>query len=452
MNNSPWLEQLNKNRVVNALEQDIATDLVVVGGGIAGMTTAYFLLKNTNKKVVLIEAGKIAHGATGHNAGQVLGRFEKPFHQIVAEYGKRLAIKAQDALEEAWDLLEEIMADAKLTVPLYKFNGYTGYSTEQEILSVLEQDYLNANAGLKKEQMLICAEAEFAQRIPQKYAKFYVLASPEKIQELLDTASPKYQGVGVMLTGCVNSALLVEELAGYLLKTHPERFKLYENSPVAKVVLDKDSVVLSVHQKLVLAKKVILCTNGFENINIINLAGNDIDNYFHAEVKGVVAYMAGFREESNKLPGAFAYYEGQRNQNEAPYFYLTRRPYHTYQEGKFNLVTIGGPETPLPENAKYEREFIYPEKAKLEIDRFIKTDLKPEMKEEINYKFFWHGLMGYTRTGLRLIGPDPDNKNILYNLGCNGIGILPSVYGAKRIAKFIMRKKLSPSVFDPKRI
>jgi glycine/D-amino acid oxidase-like deaminating enzyme len=48
--------------------------------------TAYMLLMHTSHKVTLIEAKRLAHGATGHNAGQVAAYFEKPFDEIVEEY------------------------------------------------------------------------------------------------------------------------------------------------------------------------------------------------------------------------------------------------------------------------------------------------------------------------------------------------------------------------------
>jgi glycine/D-amino acid oxidase-like deaminating enzyme len=110
---------------------------------------------------------------------------------------------------------------------------------------------------------------------------------------------------------------------------------------------------------------------------------------------------------------------------------------------------IGGPETRLPDYARYNSENTYPEEAKKGIDDFIKKTLKVDVKDNIQYRFFWHGLMGYTKNGLRMIGPDPCNKNLLYNLGCNGIGIIPSILGGKKIGQFIKGKKLRKSVFDP---
>ena len=41
-------------------------------------------------------------------------------------------------------------------------------------------------------------------------------------------------------------------------------------------------------------------------------------------------------------------------------------------------------------------------------------------------------------------------ENLFYNLGCNGIGILPSIAGSFRIAKLINNEVLEESIFDPK--
>jgi glycine/D-amino acid oxidase-like deaminating enzyme len=40
----------------------------------------------------------------------------------------------------------------------------------------------------------------------------------------------------------------------------------------------------------------------------------------------------------------------------------------------------------------------------------------------------------------------------MYNLGCNGVGILPSIYGAKRIAQLLAGETLGPSIFDIPRV
>ncbi|MEK7148249.1 MAG: FAD-binding oxidoreductase, partial [Patescibacteria group bacterium] len=81
-NNSPWLHQLRKDREPTKLIGDIKTDVAIVGGGIAGVSTAFFILRNTDKKVILLEGNRIGHGATGHNAGQIVSFFSRPFHDL----------------------------------------------------------------------------------------------------------------------------------------------------------------------------------------------------------------------------------------------------------------------------------------------------------------------------------------------------------------------------------
>ncbi|MDI9355183.1 MAG: hypothetical protein QM532_03265 [Cyanobium sp. MAG06] len=38
----------------------------------------------------------------------------------------------------------------------------------------------------------------------------------------------------------------------------------------------------------------------------------------------------------------------------------------------------------------------------------------------------------------------------MYNLGCNGVGIMPSIYGGERIVKILNKETLEESIFDPK--
>ena len=58
--------------------------------------------------------------------------------------------------------------------------------------------------------------------------------------------------------------------------------------------------------------------------------------------------------------------------------------------------------------------------------------------------------MGYMDGGVRVIGAHPDHPRLLYNLGCNGVGFLPSIYGGERMARILAGERLPPSIFDPR--
>ena len=64
-------------------------DVAIIGAGIAGVATAFFVLRSTSSSVLLIERDRVARGATGRNAGQLTTYFERPLYDIADEFGDR---------------------------------------------------------------------------------------------------------------------------------------------------------------------------------------------------------------------------------------------------------------------------------------------------------------------------------------------------------------------------
>ncbi len=452
-NNSPWLAQLNRTRPVVPLSSDIATDVLIVGGGIAGASTAYFALKDTLDSVVLVEADRVAHGATGHNAGQVVSYFERPFETIVKEFGMEMANEGQRAIESAWGLIDEIVADAKLRTPLYRFTGYAGCSTLEQLVEHLEENKDRVAGGLMNDTVLVAEESGWQEELPLEYKDLYSVVPQADILGLLETQDTRYMASISSQKGCMNSALFTEELIGYLLAAYPGRFSLYEESPVSKVSLAEDRARALVREHAIEARRVVLCTNGFEQFHIENGSGSDIDTKFHHLVQGRIGYMAAYLESMNASPTAISYFPKDATVSGDPtgeaYFYLTRRPHGEDVGEAKNLVCAGGPEQVLPNQALYTREEHCREDIRESLDDFLRTTYRHYPDPGTEYAFSWHGLMGYTPGGLRRIGIEPCNPVLLYNLGCNGVGILPSIYGGKRIARILAGEVLERSIFDP---
>lgn len=453
-NRSPWLAQLNRTRPSVPLAQDIATDVAIVGGGIAGAVTAYFALRDTLDQVVLIEADKVAHGATGHNAGQIVAYFERPFETIVKEFGLEMANEGQRGIESAWGLLDQIVAEAGLRTPVFRFTGYAGCATLEQLVSHLEENKDRVAGGLMNDTILVAAESGWAESLSLEYQDLYSVVPQAGLLGLLETEDHRYMASIASQKGCMNSALFTEELIGYLLATYPGRFSLYEESPVTKVALQEDRARLAVASHAIEARRVVLCTNGFEQFHIENESGSDIDTKFHHLVQGRIGYMAGYLESQNAAPTALSYFPKDGPVTGDPtgetYFYLTRRPHEEDENGEAkNLVCAGGPEQVLPNQALYTREDHCREDVRESLDEFLRNTYRHYPDPGTEYAFCWHGLMGYTPGGLRRIGVEPCNPVLLYNLGCNGVGILPSIYGGKRIARILAGETLERSIFDP---
>lgn len=451
-NSSPWLPELHCPRSITKLAHNDQADVVIVGGGIAGIVTAYFLLEQTTKTIILVEAARLAYGATGHNAGQLTTYFEKPLHVIAQEFGLNKAIEGQLAVESAWQLLESIFKKAHLKTGYNEFLGYDGFTTVDQISSVLEDNYCRLQAGKPFQQMIVLNQPEIVSQIPARYKSLYITSSREYIQNLLHTKDASFKAVLPSKKGCMNSALFVEELAAYLLNTYPQRFKLFEESPVMAIDLAKSNGAMQVGLYKVVAKNIVLCTNGFKHFAIQGRAGCRIARKFDQMITGRIGYMIGYIEKANHPALAFSHYVqpvvGVPAGIECPYFYLTRRNYKYKYEDGYQLVAIGGPEHNMPPDVRYESARECPQGIYEVIHRFLQSTYQPYHSEKERIFFCWHGLMGYTPTKLRVIGYEPLNRVLMYNLGCNGVGILPSIYGAYKIAALVQGVQFNSSIFD----
>jgi len=237
-NSSPWLYQLDKERPTQKISHDIVADVVIVGGGISGIATAFFLLKYTDKKIVLCDRAKIGHGATGHNAGQIVSYFERPFKDLVGEFGLDMAAQGQRDVENAWQLLDEIYSDASLDLPVSRFDGHMGIRTKEQLISYLEDMKLRVAGGLSSETMRVAVElSDVYQEILKNYPGLFTFVPHKEILDLLETENKDFIASLSFPKGVTNSALFVQETALFLQQNYQDRFDLFEHTNVSKIVL-----------------------------------------------------------------------------------------------------------------------------------------------------------------------------------------------------------------------
>jgi gamma-glutamylputrescine oxidase len=91
------------------LSGDVTADVCVVGGGIAGCSTALNLAER-GYKVVLLEGKRIAWGASGRSGGQAIFGFAAGQDKLIAQVGRENAKRMFDISVEALDLLKERVA------------------------------------------------------------------------------------------------------------------------------------------------------------------------------------------------------------------------------------------------------------------------------------------------------------------------------------------------------
>lgn len=103
---SYWIES-TPNTDYPPLTGDVRVDTVVLGGGIAGITTAA-LLKKQGIKVAVVEAARIAKGVTGRTSAEISASQGFLYGHIIGQYGLHDAILCASSNREAVDSIESL--------------------------------------------------------------------------------------------------------------------------------------------------------------------------------------------------------------------------------------------------------------------------------------------------------------------------------------------------------
>src|SRR4051812_33805008 len=89
------------------LNGDLETDVLVVGGGITGVTLAWLLARD-GRKVVLLEAGELGGGSTGNSTGNLYETLSQGLHPIASRWGGEVARQVTTLRRGVVDFIEGV--------------------------------------------------------------------------------------------------------------------------------------------------------------------------------------------------------------------------------------------------------------------------------------------------------------------------------------------------------
>lgn len=134
--------------------QDVTeVDVVIVGGGIAGMSTAYWLTKeDPDLRVALVEKYHFGEGATGRNAGFITCGSVEHFNRLVSKHGEKEATEIWKFSERNLELLQEhIIQDSQQELLFERKGSFSLASTEHEFSELKKSASLMDKFGISVE-------------------------------------------------------------------------------------------------------------------------------------------------------------------------------------------------------------------------------------------------------------------------------------------------------------
>ncbi|MEZ5754565.1 MAG: FAD-binding oxidoreductase [Paracoccaceae bacterium] len=139
------------------LQGDITADFAIIGGGFAGLSAAQALRAlNPGARIAVLEAGRLAEGASGRNSGFMIDLPHELTSDDYAGHGDDRAMIAlnRQAIDFARTAVEEFGIDRNYFDPTGKING-----AASEAADALNRSYARHLAGLGEPSQHLDAEA-----------------------------------------------------------------------------------------------------------------------------------------------------------------------------------------------------------------------------------------------------------------------------------------------------
>jgi glycine/D-amino acid oxidase-like deaminating enzyme/nitrite reductase/ring-hydroxylating ferredoxin subunit len=130
-----------------ALGEAIDVDVAVIGGGIAGLTTA-LALKRAGQTVALLEAARVGTGVTGNTTGKVTSLHRLAYMELAGRHGAGAARLYGQANEAAIEHVAGTVADEGIDCGFRRVANYTFAESERSLGLVREEAALAAQLGL----------------------------------------------------------------------------------------------------------------------------------------------------------------------------------------------------------------------------------------------------------------------------------------------------------------
>lgn len=124
MDNSLWIASVDeKDRQYKSLGEDKYADVCIIGGGLTGLTTAYYLSR-AGKSVIVLEKDKIGNHTTGNTTGKITSQHGLFYDYLIESVGMEKSKQYLEANEQAINNIEKIVNEEKIECDFERVDNF----------------------------------------------------------------------------------------------------------------------------------------------------------------------------------------------------------------------------------------------------------------------------------------------------------------------------------------
>jgi glycine/D-amino acid oxidase-like deaminating enzyme/nitrite reductase/ring-hydroxylating ferredoxin subunit len=394
-----WFSSETQPIAYKKLDHNIETDILVVGGGIAGLTSAYCLAK-AGRKVVLVEDGFICSGETGRTTAHITCALDDRYFELEKTFDIQTTVLVAASHQAAIQWIVDTVALNNIDCHLRRVDGYL-FLNASDMPSTLKKEFeATQRAGLRTELLnaIPFLDAEDGNRCIKfpNQAQFHIL-------------------------------LYLKGLANAFVKMGGE---IYTETKAEKI--NKEGAHANGFN--IAAKHIVVATN------------SPINNWVETHTKQwpYRTYVIAAKIPKGTLPYALWWDTGDPDSRwlSHPYHYIRLEEFNE----QYDILIAGGEDhrTGQADDEQIEEQ-----------DRYIRLEAwtRRRFPDMQNIKFKWSGQIMEPLDSLAYLGKNPGDDNIYIITGDSGNGMTHATLGGIIITDIITGEE-NPwiKIYDPSRI
>jgi glycine/D-amino acid oxidase-like deaminating enzyme/nitrite reductase/ring-hydroxylating ferredoxin subunit len=144
---SVWIDTGPEAPEFERLDCEVSAEVAVLGGGMVGITTA-LMLQERGTDVVLVEAGRLVHGVTGHTTAKVSSQHGMIYADLRSKFGEDGARTYGQANQEALEWIAGRVHDDGIDCDFRRRDSFAYLSAGSPASSAEEEAEAATDAGL----------------------------------------------------------------------------------------------------------------------------------------------------------------------------------------------------------------------------------------------------------------------------------------------------------------